>query len=507
MSTPVLELRGVSKSYPGVKALSDVNITVGEHEIVGLIGENGAGKSTLLNILAGTQLPDSGDVLVRGEEVRLRSHAAANLHGIGLVFQEQSLIGNLSVAENMLLGNEGSAARGGWYSWKSLNDTARVDLQTLDLDVDPATITEQLSFAQRQMVELAKALSLERRLGISPLILLDEPTSVLEGPDIEKLFARMQIVRERGSCIFVSHRLDEVLRVSDRVYVMRDGEVVAELVNDNLHHDELYELMIGRPTGQGQLASSEPIEDVAERPLRLKVRDMRIGSSVRGVDLDVHAGQVLGIAGVIGSGREELCRGLFGLVRIDGGTVEVDERRVSFSSPVQATKAGMGYVPAERRSEGLALSLSIADNYFMGNPRAFRRGPFIDRKAWIASMQAWIKRLRIKVPSALEVMANLSGGNQQKVVLARILNSAELKVLILDHPTRGLDVGAKEDVYEVIGQVRKRGIAVVVISDTLEETIALSDTVIAMRDGVVSGRFTASADHRPTPAEVIRCMV
>jgi len=508
VTSPLLEMRGISKFFPGVKALDDVSITVNNHEVVGLIGENGAGKSTLLNILAGTQHPDRGGILLRGDEITVRSLKDANLHGIGLVFQEQSLIPNLTVAENLLFGTEGAAVSGGWYRWKSLNGAARAELEELEIDVDPSTVTEKLSFAQRQMVELAKALSLEKRLGVPPLILLDEPTSVLEGPDIERLFARIQIVRERGACIFVSHRLDEVLRVSDRVYVMRDGAVVAERINKDLRIDDLYELMVGHVSaGAANLPTSEEIAATAAQPVRLAVQGMRIGSAVRSVDLEVHAGEVLGVAGVIGSGREELCRALFGLVAVDAGVVRVDDRSMSFASPRAAAKAGMGYVPAERRTEGIGLEMSLSDNYFMGNSKAFKRGPFIDRAAWSRSIHDWMARLRIKAPAATSVISNLSGGNQQKVVLARILNNERLKILVLDHPTRGLDVGAKEDVYAVIDQARQRGIAVLMISDTLEETIALSDNIIAMRDGVVTGWFPARAGAKPTPEEVVKCMV
>lgn len=502
----MLELRSVSKSFPGVRAMQDVSITVRHNEVVGLIGENGAGKSTLLSILAGTQQADTGSVYLRGVELHLRNLSDANRMGIGLVFQEQSLIPNLTVAENLLLGGEQDAVRGGVFRWKTMRRNAARILKTLDIAVDPAAITETLTFAQRQMVELAKALSLEHRVGVSPLILLDEPTSVLEGPDIERLFDQIEVLREHGSCIFVSHRLDEVLRASDRVYVMRDGNVVAELDNVGLEHEDLYSLMVGHASTDSTTARVGP-SALENARTRLTVRDLRVGESVRGVDLEVRAGEILGIAGVIGSGREDLCRALFGLTRIDAGTVTLDGVALRLSGTSQAVKHGIGYVPAERRSEGVGSDLSVADNFFLGNFRILRRGPFIDRRSWSRSLGEWMSRLRVKAPSAEVAIGILSGGNQQKVVLARILNSKNLKLLILDHPTRGLDVGAKDDVAAVIDEARNRGIGVLLISDTLEETIALSDNIIVLRDGQISGWFAAPKDNKPSAAKVVECMV
>jgi ribose transport system ATP-binding protein len=503
---PVLEVRHLTKRFRDVVALDDVTFEVREHEVVGLIGENGAGKSTLLKILSGIYQPDSGEILRSGQPTVFRTPRDSAAAGIGMVHQEQSLITSVTVAENILLGAEGDAVVGGLYRWRELRDQAQRQLDKIRSPISPRTRVEDLSFAQRQMVELAKALAVEERSRFEPVIVLDEPTSVLEGDELEELFGQIERLRQIASVVFVSHRLDEVLRVSDRVYVLKDGRCVAERDPGTADTDELHRLMVGRESSAEFYREKEqqPVDDAE---VLLEVSGLGRSGAFAGVDLEVRRGEVVGITGVLGSGREELTRVLFGAEPHDAGSIRLGGEQVRFRSPVDAVRAGLGYVPAERRVEGIAQGMSVQENIFLADSRPVARGPFyLPRKAVEAADQ-WIARLRIKTPSRTTNVTNLSGGNQQKVVLAKWLSSPRLRVLVLDHPTRGLDVGAKEDVYTFIRQLCRQGIGVVLLADTLEETIALSHTILVMRDGKVQRRFDASPGRKPAPVDLVEEMV
>jgi ribose transport system ATP-binding protein len=512
---PVLELRGVTKRFPGVVALDDVSIEVRPHEVVGLIGENGAGKSTLLKILSGVYEQDEGELLVRGEPARFRGPREAARAGIGIVHQEQSLVGSVSVAENLLLGAEGRSVRGGFYRWSDLNARAREQLAKIGSKISPTARVNTLTFAQRQMIEVVKAISVED-LGdapgagtgarMEPVVVFDEPTSVLAGEDLDMLFTQIERLRTRASVIFVSHRLDEVLRVSDRVYVLKDGRCVAEREPDSVDTQELYRLMVGRAsTGQYYREDEQGAVAGAEEVLG------GVGLSLRGrfsdVSLSVRRGEVLGIAGVLGSGREDLCRAIFGAEPLDGGELRVAGKPVRFRVPADAVRAGVGYIPAERRFEGVAMGMSVAENILLADSSAASMGPFAVPRRRAALVKEWIDRLRIRTPDSGTDVASLSGGNQQKVVLAKWMSSPRLRVLVLDHPTRGLDVGAKEDVYRFVREMCAQGLAIVLLSDTLEETIALSHRVLVMRDGQVAARFDAAPGAKPTQVDLVEQMV
>jgi ribose transport system ATP-binding protein len=503
---PVLELRGVTKRFPGVLALDDVSIRVNPHEVVGLIGENGAGKSTVLKILSGVYQQDEGVLLMRGEPVRFRGPRDAARAGIGIVHQEQSLIGSVSVAENLLLGVEGRSVRGGIYRWSELNARAERQLAKIGSKISPTARVNTLTFAQRQMVEVVKAISVEDHAHAEPVVVFDEPTSVLAGEDLETLFAQIERLRSRASVIFVSHRLDEVLRVSDRVYVLKDGRCVAEREPGSVDTQELYRLMVGRAsTGQYYREEEQGGVDDAEEVLGAD------GLTLRGrfsdVSFSVRRGEVLGIAGVVGSGREDVCRAIFGAEPVDGGELRVGGKRVRFRVPADAVRAGVGYIPAERRFEGVAMGMSVAENILLADSSAASMGPFAVPRRRAALVKEWIDRLRIRTPDSGTDVASLSGGNQQKVVLAKWMSSPRLRVLVLDHPTRGLDVGAKEDVYRFVREMCAQGLAIVLLSDTLEETIALSHRVLVMRDGQVAARFDAAPGAKPTQVDLVEQMV
>jgi ribose transport system ATP-binding protein len=505
MTEPVLRVENLSKAFPGLQALDKVSIEVRAHEVVGLVGENGAGKSTLLKVLAGLYQPDSGVITLRARPVSHRNVAEAAEGGIGMVFQEQSLLPNVTVAENILLGHEGGGVRHGLYRWSHLYDQASAQLAKLGSSLLPNAQTDSLSFAERQVVELAKVLAIEERTRHEPVILLDEPTSILEAEDVDMVLDLIGKLRERASVVFVSHRLDEVLRVSDRVYVMTNGRCVAERRPENCDIVELQQLMLGRELsteygkrGQGQLA--------AGGPMRLSVQKLRCDGAFDDISFDIHAGEVLGIAGVQGSGREALCRALFGAQEAHGGRILLNGQPMRFDGPAAAVRAGIGYVPAERRVEGIIAGLSVRENMTLAYLRAVMRGPRIDFKRERTLALSWIERLRIKTPSPETPVGNLSGGNQQKVALTKWLIGKNCQVLILDHPMRGLDVGAKAEILALIRELASSGMAIILIADTLEELIALSTAVIVMRDGRISGRF-GSGEAPPTQLQILELMV
>lgn len=507
MSQPVISLENVSKRFPGVLAMDSVSMELRPHEVVGLIGENGAGKSTLLKILSGVYQPDEGVMKLGGEPIRLRTPRAAADAGIGMVHQEQSLIGTVSVAENILLGSEGSSVRAGIYRWGEINRRAQRQLDKIQSSIKPTDKTESLTFAQRQLVELAKALGVEERSDNEPVIILDEPTSVLDGDDLETLFEQVERLRSIASVVFVSHRLDEVLRVSDRVYVMKDGKVVAERDPKTVHVDELYRLMVGRESSGGYYREDEQLAIAEDAPVVLEINALNRDNSFRDTNLKVRAGEVLGLTGVVGSGREDLCRSLFGAEHFDSGEVLLNNSRVHFSSPPDAVDVGIGYVPAERRTEGVAMGLSVEQNIVLADPSTVSTAGVVVPSRRSALVAEWTDRLKIKTPTPHVDVANLSGGNQQKVVLAKWLSSPKLKVLILDHPTRGLDVGAKEDVFTFVREACAEGLAIVLLADTLEETIALSHHVVVFRDGAITAEFPAGPGNKPTQIQLVEAMV
>ena len=379
-----------------MQALRNVSIEVRPNEVVGLIGENGAGKSTLMRVLAGTYRPDSGSLKLDGEELRLRNARDAAVYGIGMVFQEQSLLLNLTVAENIYLGQESQFLRFGLVNWKAMNAAALRQLGKIGIDIDVTARTSELTFAARQMVELAKALTLEESVDRQLIILLDEPTSVLAAADIEVLFERVRSLKARASFVFVSHRLDEVLKISDRVYTMKDGQVVAEHKAAEVTAPELHHVMVGR--GLQAEYYRESRQATPGEQIVVEARGLGLTGAYEKIDLAIRAGEIVGIAGVVGSGREELIRTIGGYIPQSEGTLKVAGETVRFSSPEQAVKKGIGSVPRERRVEGLVMFLSIAENITLADLGSVMRHGVIDYRKERALASDWIKRLRIKAP-------------------------------------------------------------------------------------------------------------
>jgi ribose transport system ATP-binding protein len=503
-----LEVRGLIKHYPGVKALDGVDLVVRQHEVLGLAGENGAGKSTLLKALVGLVRPDAGEIWVRGEKVKLKSVVDAANHGIGMVFQEQSLVPNLTAAENIVLGAEGPGVRRGIYRWDTMRKLAQEQLDKLGSSIDPLARTDSLSFADRQMVEIAKVLRIEQRTQHAPVIILDEPTSVLEPKEVETLFEQVRRLREFASVVFVSHRLDEVLDVCDRVAVLRGGQSVGEMPTAGAEPTQLHRLMIGSIGSEDHYHDKVAVrseEQAAAEPM-LSVRKLS-SKSFTDVDLDVRSGEIVGIVGVHGSGREDLCRVLFGAEPTTGGEVLLDGKRLDLSSTRAACAAGVGYVPAERKIEGMVGPMSIADNMTLAKEKARCVGPFVSPPKQARLVDRWIERLSIRAPHRSTQIQRLSGGNQQKVVLARWLVADDIRLLLLDHPTRGLDIGARSEVYRLMRELANSGVAIVLLADSLEEAIGMSDRIVVMNDGRVTSSVDCASGAKPTPLDLVKEMV
>jgi len=501
---PSLKLTNISKSFGTVKALANVSLEIRPHEVVGLIGENGAGKSTLLKILSGNQRPDTGSVELRGEPTTFTSIAQAMSQGVAMVYQEQSLLPNVTVAENILLGNERNAVRRGIYRWKQMREIAQRHLNEVKSSASPTAITDTLPFASRQMVEVAKALATGDGSPYEPVILLDEPTSVLETSDIETLFSVIRRMKEHASVVFVSHRLEEVLEICDRVYVMRDGQVVAEIAPKEANVDHLFRLMVGREHTSGYFR--EDLSKLAGTDARVQVEGLS-GPGFKEVSLTVNRGEIVSILGVQGSGRENFGRCLFGALPTDSGRISIDGQWLSLRSTRSAVAAGIGYVPSERKIDGALMGMSVADNMTLAHPSLVSTLGVLRAGLIRRTVSGWIQRFSIKTSGPSAEMVNLSGGNQQKVMLAKWVMAPDLRVLILDTPTRGLDVGAKSDVYAILHELASRGVSVILLADSLEEGIHLSHRVLTMADGVVTGEFPSRPGNRPARTSLIERMV
>jgi ribose transport system ATP-binding protein len=479
MADPFLTLTGISKSYPGVKALDAVSFSVTAGEVIGLIGENGAGKSTLMNILGGVTAPDAGIVAIDGKELSSLTVGEAIASGIAFVHQELNLFENLSVAANMLIGRE--PLRGGPFRLidrKALEAKARPLLAQLGADFDAAAAVSRLSLAQKQLVEIAKALSLRARL-----VIMDEPTSSLTVTETERLLAVIgRLKADNVAVIFISHRLGEVKRIADRVVVLRDGRRVAQLARHEIDTGTMIRHMIGREL---KTLYRPPAASPGKAILELVgVRTAHRPEAT--VDLSVRSGEILGLAGLVGSGRTELARTVFGLDPLLGGEIRINGKAVSLRSPREAIERGIYLVPEDRKRTGLILPFSIRGNVSLPDIGAVARRGIVDRAAERDRAEEQKKRLNIRCPNTSVKAGSLSGGNQQKVVLAKWL-SMKPRLLIFDEPTRGVDVGAKDEIYRLIRGLSDQGVGILMISSDMEEVIGVSDRIAVMHEGTIAG--------------------
>ena len=513
---PVLELTGVTKSFGPLVAVDNLSLTIRPNEVVGLLGENGAGKSTLLKILTGVHRPDKGTIAVNGKAVSLRSPQDANAVGVGIVHQEQSLFTNLSVAENIVMGLSKQGPRStrfGLYRWGQVNSDAAAILKRIGSQIDPRTKMSDLSFAHRQMVEIGRTIEIAREttraLNASedahgtPLVILDEPTSVLERDETEILEREIRKLKEIGSVIFVSHRLEEVLRICDRLVVMRHGRLVADRPVGNITEDELFELMIGH-SAQAKTPASAKTSAPAKGVLTVDHLSRRY--AFHDVSFTVFQSRVTAIVGTVGSGREDVCRAIFGAEAFDSGAITVDGAPVRGWSVRKAIAAGIGYLPSERGVESVVGGLSAARNLTLTYPDKSRVGALLSPAIRNRLANLWFERLDVRPRDIGLELERFSGGNQQKVVLAKWLIAGDLKVLILDHPLRGLDPGASEAVNELIREACRGGTAVLLLADTLEEALDLGDEILVMRDGYVTARFDMAREN-PTSLDLLEKMV
>lgn len=473
--TARLEVRSLSKSFLGTNALDDVSFSIEPGSVLALIGENGAGKSTLIRILSGAHKPDSGDIFINGTRVDITGPKSAEDLGIATVYQELSLFPDLSVAENLVFG---AYPGRGVINWKQARREATEFLRGLDVLVDVDRPVRDLSIAEKQMLEIAKAL--HRRAQI---VILDEPTAVLGGEDVDHLLRLIHGLKERGvSVIFVSHRLEEVFGLADRYVVLKDGTLAGTGKIRETNHDELVSKMVGREFARSQRSINRTIGDVV-----LEVKNLSQHGVLRDISFEVRAGEVLGISGLRGAGRTELARAIYGADAVSSGDVIVRGVKLTNQSPLRSIRAGIGLVPEERKTQGIFVALSTAANIpivkMLKNAARIIR-PAAERRL----AQEYVDKLRIKVSNVAAPVASLSGGNQQKVVLSKWLN-AGVDVLILDEPTRGIDIGAKQEIYELIHSLCEQGLAIIVISSELPEVLALSHRILVMYHGTIAAEL------------------
>ncbi len=481
-ASPILEMRGIDKTFPGVHALRSVDLTVHDGEILGLVGENGAGKSTLVKILAGAYARDAGEIRIAGEPVEASSPNEMIRRGIAVIYQEPALAPHLSVAENIFMGRLPTRGYGIVDRRRLAEDTAVV-AERLGLDIDPATQVGRLSVARRQMVEIARALSRDARL-----IVLDEPSAVLADAELDGLVRVMHRLAEKGvAFVYISHRLNEVFRITDRVTVMKDGRVVATERTADLAPDDLVRLMVGRDLGRIYGGR----HDAAPGDVALRVSGLTRAGVFEDIDLTVRAGEIVGIAGLAGAGRTEVLRAIHGADPIDAGTIEVFGRQVSIRSPRESIALGIGLLTEDRKADGLLLQQAVGTNMTISRMDEIAPSGVIRTARERGIVDGYIGRLTIRTPSGRTRVRNLSGGNQQKVIFAKWLN-ARCRILLIDEPTRGVDVGAKREIYLLLRDLAARGTAIVMVSSELPEVLGVSDRVVVMREGRVVATLDAA---------------
>lgn len=478
MSENLIELKHICKEFPGVLALDDVNFTLRPGEVHILLGENGAGKSTLIKVLSGYHRPTSGEIYVNGELRHFTGPKSAEKAGVATIYQELNLCENLNIAENIFIGRLPNTA--GRVNQKELHRKAREALQELNLDYDTHTIVGEMGVAQKQMVEIAKAVSRDTKI-----LIMDEPSAVLTEKEIVELFKVIHLLKSRGvGIIYISHRLQELHEIGDRITVLRDGKYITTVDMKDTTEDDLVTMMVGREIKDKFPRRNCKIGDVVFRAEHISTAD-----KVRDVSLEVRSGEIVGIAGLVGSGRTEFARAIFGADPRTEGNIYIGGEKVKIKAPIDAISHGVGFVTEERKKDGLVLILSVAENISLASRRMTSIGPFANLKAQKEGAEEYVEKIRIKTPSINQLAVNLSGGNQQKVVLAKWL-SANAKIIIFDEPTRGIDVGAKAEVYNLMNQLLENGAGIIMISSELPEVMGMSDRVLVMRDGTVGGELS-----------------
>jgi ABC-type sugar transport system ATPase subunit len=486
---PVLEMRGIVKKFPGVVALSGINLEVMAGQVHALVGENGAGKSTLMKILAGAYQKDEGEILINGKNVEITTPDQAIKLGIGIIYQDLNLVGALSVAENIFLGQFPLYNRTKRIHWRRLFEKAEQQLKELDVPIDPQRTLSELTVGARQMVAIAKALSYHPKI-----LVMDEPTSALSEMEIKTLFTVVRRLQAKNvGIVFISHHLEEIFELASRATVLRDGQYVGTINVADVNRDDLIQMMVGR-----KVETLYPKENVPVGEAVLKVDGVCWGKKLKDISFVVKQGEIVGLTGLVGAGRTELAQVIFGDKCPDKGNICLCQKNADFRLPKQAVSAGIALIPEDRSEQGLHVGMTVRENTTMANLDKFVKWGRINRKKEIQATHESIKALKIKTSGSEQAVANLSGGNQQKVALAKWMQGKP-KLIIFDEPTRGIDVGAKAEIYKLMGELAKSGAAVLMISSELPEVMAMSDRILVMCEGRIQQEFT----HEEATAEKI----
>lgn len=480
----ILEMKQVSKSFPGVKALQKVDFSLKKGEVHCLIGANGAGKSTLMKILAGVYTKDEGEIILEGEPVTIKTPSDSKELGISTIYQELSLVEELSLAENIYLGNY-LKPKGGFVKWKQLNEEAKKIFSLLGLSISPTRQTSTASMGLKQMTEIAKAIAADCKI-----IVMDEPSTALSGDEVAKLYEVINLLKGKGyTIVYISHKLEELYAVGDRVTVLRNGEWIITDSLANLSQPELIQHITGR-----KIEKKEKVHDLVERDEFLVVKDFS-NKKIHDVSFSVKKGEIVGLYGLVGSGRTELLRAIFGADSIDAGEIYIEGRKKNISSPQKAVDSGMGLVPENRKTEGAILDLSISENAFLPSLGVYSNRSFIKQQQMKSVMNQMIKKLNIKTSSNDVPMRNLSGGNQQKVIISKWLIH-QSRLLLFDEPTQGIDIGAKDEIYTIMKELSNEGKSIIMATSEIEELLAVCDRVLIMFNGRLIKEFSTPASYK-----------
>ncbi len=480
-NVPVLEARGISKSFPGVRALNDVHLEIYPGEILGLVGENGAGKSTLMKIMTGAYTKDSGEIKIEGQTVNIDSTAKGRELGISIIYQELSVLPTLTVTENMFLGNLITKKRG-VVDWSEMSRRTKKALEEMGLDINPDMLVRDLNIAQCQMIEICRAAIINK----AKVLIMDEPTSSLVNREIEYMFEIMAQLKEKKiAIIYISHKLEELFRITDRMEVFKDGENSATLITKDVDKDDVVKAMVGR-----ELQNYYPPHEGVRGKEVLRVENLSQGKTVRNVSFTAYGGEILGFAGLIGAGRSETMMSVFGAMPGVTGDIYLEGKKKNFKNPGDAIAAGIAYAPEDRKHQGLVQIFSVNTNTSLANLTGiYNKSKLLDLKKERKISEEYRELLNIKTPDVDKIVGELSGGNQQKVIVGKWLFT-DAKVVIFDEPSKGIDVGAKAEIYKLMRKIAGEGKAVIMISSELPEVIGVSDRVIVMHDGEIKGEYS-----------------
>ncbi|CDG01099.1 Putative Ribose ABC transporter, ATP-binding protein [Clostridium chauvoei JF4335] len=476
----MLKMTNISKSFPGVKALDNVNLKAFGGEVTALMGENGAGKSTLMKILSGVYQKDQGEIFVEGKEIKIKGIKDAEKCGITIIHQELSVIPNLTIAENIFLGNEKYNKFTGRINKKLLIERSKMFLEQIGCTLDPNMLVEDINVGERQMIEIAKALTKNAKI-----IIMDEPTTALTDVETKNLFKVIDNLKNKGiAIIYISHRMEEIFTICDRVEVLRDGKYAGEAQIKDIDNDKLIAMMVGR-----KIEDQFPYKKVDIGNTILRVNDLEYKGKVKKASFEVKEGEILGVAGLMGSGRTELAKTIFGEYKKTSGKIILSGKEINIKCSKDAIENGICYLSEDRKKEGCVLDMSVANNMTLCNLKKYERNnKSINTKAELKDVEEYIKKINIRTPNSGQLIKNLSGGNQQKVILAKWLLLSP-KVFIIDEPTRGIDVGAKKEIYELLNELKSMGKAIIMISSDLPEVLGISDRIMVMSEGRISGEL------------------